>query len=148
MPPRECVCDEALDVRAGGGLECGIALRVACGGAWVVMAASVNFRRGYRCVCFVEYNLPACRNQEALRACLRVIKRAEGWRYRQSSACTAARQVLRRLLRRFSRSRWRPIWHIRQWWQRPGGRLEWLSIGRCRRRLKRQPGLRASHQRR
>jgi len=35
------VFDEALDMRAGRGLEWGIALRVAFGGAWVVIAVSV-----------------------------------------------------------------------------------------------------------
>jgi hypothetical protein len=57
---------EALDVRAGGGLECGIALRVGPYGAWVVMAASVICRRGYRCDCLVEYNLPGLKNQGAI----------------------------------------------------------------------------------
>ncbi len=57
---------EALDVRAGGGLECGIALRVVYGGAWVMVAASVVCRRGYRCDCLVEYNLPGLKNQGAI----------------------------------------------------------------------------------
>jgi len=38
--PPVFVFGEALDVRAGGGLECGIALRVGCVGAWVMIAVS------------------------------------------------------------------------------------------------------------
>src|SRR5579885_1367103 len=41
---------EALDGGESGGIECGIALRVACGGAWVTMAVAVVCSSGYQCL--------------------------------------------------------------------------------------------------
>src|SRR5579885_2394847 len=41
---------EALDGGESGGIECGIALRVACGGAWATMAAAVICSGGYQCL--------------------------------------------------------------------------------------------------
>jgi len=41
---------EALDGGESGGIECGIALRVACGGAWVMIAVAVSCSDGYQCL--------------------------------------------------------------------------------------------------